>query len=366
MKPFLVMILIAIVLSPNLAKARDPKTEATFGPEFTFAKFGEWSISDAIAQLTLHLQNHLIKGQMKGAQFQYDMSGYQHEFASPSGWKFNYSKDNGVIEFCTSPMTVRQFEQYAADIEDAIFVTVANNGLQAMLFLGGGHISVGADIFYGNPLLAYNFVVDFLNHNELSLGALGFDTNNAQPFAYCDNSQKWGLRKFLKEHHEALLRGERFDTETFFLKFYDIYNRSDEISKAWNSTGYSKSMDINLRDADKRGNGYPGRIEIRSVRPQATMKVWLNQIKLIQGRIEYLAKLPSPLKFAPIVRVKNPLQFDFNRDGGDLLNPPVKPQEALTAFHQFILESNQKWADHRANVWPKWVADGELDQFERS
>lgn len=154
-----------------------------YGPEFTFTYNG--TIPDGIPERLIHrLRSHLKSGQPEEAKFKETIRGIYHRFHSPNGWWFEIMKDMGAMEFRMSPMTVAEFKRFKDDIHDAIFVTCANVGLFPWDFLGGGHINIGVEIFGGDILLASNFLKDTWNHNELSMGVLSYDTNNASPMQF--------------------------------------------------------------------------------------------------------------------------------------------------------------------------------------
>jgi hypothetical protein len=46
-----------------------------------------------------------------------------------------------------------------------------------------------------------------------------------------------------------------------------------------------------------------------------------------------------------------------------VLNPPVDPQQALQAFHQYVTESGLRWEDHQDYLWPRWISSGEVERF---
>ena len=47
-------------------------------------------------------------------------------------------------------MTVNGFKKYQTDIQDAVFVSAANNNYFPALFRGGGHINVSSYFFEKN------------------------------------------------------------------------------------------------------------------------------------------------------------------------------------------------------------------------
>ena len=124
-----------------------------------------------------------------------------------------------------------------------------------------------------------------------------------------------------------------------------------------NDFGRYKSFAINFSHVNE---GDEARIEIRAVRPQASMNVFVRQIDLFQHRFDYLATLDHPIPLAPMIPVE-PLKVDIHK-----LTPPVSAQDALRAFYQYVRESGLRWRDHRDYLWPQWISGGELEKFESS
>ena len=88
------------------------------------------------------------------------------------------------------------------------------------------------------------------------------------------------------------------------------------------------------------------------------MDVWLNQIELIESRINnHLRHIDKPLPLRARVALTEAL---------DPYVPPVDPQAALRSFYMYVNEARLDWKDHRGYVWPPWIRDGELAKFESS
>lgn len=353
---------LALLLSPLGSTAAD-WIELRFGPEFTFAnRYGRYSDRDEM-RLKRNLERHLIGGQQTGSEFNYRVDGDRPVMVSPNGWSFDVIRDVTVAEFRMAPMTLKDFKRFKSDIQDAIFISAANVGLFPWAFLGGGHISVGVDEFTSNPLLTYNFIVDFFNHNELALGVLGFDSNNATPLSMASESIRNSVKEVLDSFALRLRNdpGSATSNELFRL-LANAYRKDERYSSVWRVAPYSKHVDLSAYDW--MGNHHHnGRLEIRCVRPQRDIETWINQIELLQARLNLLKRRRTPLGFKPKVPIAEPLKLSF-ADDGHLLNPPVDPQLALASFYTYVTESGLKWDDHRSYIWPAWITSGELSKFE--
>ena len=73
----------------------------------------------------------------------------------------------------------------------------------------------------------------------------------------------------------------------------------------------------------------------------------------------YLEQFDEPIP----VQVITPIRRD-EVTRNNFLIPPVDPQEALEAFHQYLTEAGEEWSDHNDYLWPRWVTDGEVENFE--
>ena len=169
-------LLLLYMMLPFSAAALGP---VKFGPEFTFMP----DESCRVGSVLYRFIHHVIDEQPEGAKFKHDF-GYleQDRFVSPNGWWFTCTNDSGGNEVQMSPMTVEMWKRYESDIQDAVFVSAANEGHFPAMFQGGGHINIGTDVFERDPLLYRNFIVDLISHNELFMGVFNYDYRNATPF----------------------------------------------------------------------------------------------------------------------------------------------------------------------------------------
>jgi hypothetical protein len=310
------------------------------------------------------MKGHLVNGQPEGAKFRTEYSNAGTTFFSPNGWSFQVTLDPGVVEIKMSPMTVSAFKKFKDDIQDAIFVSAANEGLIPWQYLGGGHINIGVSVFGDDLLLARNFIVDFWNHNELAMGVLGYDTNNAPPLLLQTESTQRAVRNLIDAFDRFGFDSTAPPVARFFAQFKDTFIGLPRVMALWNrEDSSSKYMDVNFNRSyvDVRMS----RLEIRCVRPQANIEVWINQIELFEARIAYLRKFHVPIPIRPRVPMVEPLKMMMG-DNGHVLSPPVDPQLALKSFYKYVSESGLNWSDHRGYIWPRWIVEGELDKFEQS
>lgn len=354
--------------------------EPIFGPEFTFAFWDQNNNEMKSADLSnfsdyiKHLDKKLVKSPLAADRFTRraksptDKHSYVY-YTSPHNWFFLVTRDQGVIEINMSPQTYRFNFLHQAEMQKAIFEMAYELSLYPALFLGGGHINLDTEIFLKDPMLFRNFFVDFCNHSELAMGILGYDTNNALPYALNPPEKKKLIKNAIQDFDREYAKNKKSNRAT-------TEYLSAALTRAFN-TNYSDKFDWTNEPDDSRFSKYHalsmyhfvgGRIEIRSVRPQFSFDVYLRQTRLLRNRLKYLKDLKGPIPF------KSKVAATLNRPGrDDRFDPPINAQKALKSFYQYVTESGEQWQNHRDYLWPEWVSPAgrdietsELYRFEHS
>jgi hypothetical protein len=366
-----------------------------FGAEFTFFN-PQTGNRVGTNRLVQRLRDHLVKNQLDGAKFiedhyldedvDYDSvpngeyagrdvspsemtSLSTGRFTSPSGWWFEWGLDDGVVEIKTKPMTLEEFRQYQGDMQDAIFVSAANEGLWPPAFLGGGHINLSMSTFKGNDLLLRNFFVDFLNHNELFMGIFNYDTHNSASICVQSSTVQKQVRSVIGKFDAGGFQGIEHSQEKFLREIQAALNLTgDDCLTEWNKNE-PPGEDSSSRQTYFAVNFFHvvpnmpySRIEIRAVRAQQSMDMWIRQIELFQKRLEYLEKIVKPIALKRRVPVEK-IDIEHKKHH---LNPPIQAQEALRSFYIYVTESGLRWQNHRDYLWPAWIQAGEVERFENS
>lgn len=339
-----VMKFIAFVMLVFMHLPASALSPILFGPEFTFSPS-----RDGLGTLAVweRMRAHLIDGQPEGQKFTETAVESRRALASPNGWWLSTHWDAGSVEVQTRPMTVADFKRYKDDLNDAIFVSAANEAYFPELWRGGGHINIDLTVFKENLLLYRNFIVDLLNHNELFMGILNYDMHSANPHE-------------LLQFADTEFRGERFDID------YPLHLVDNGIRTDWTFERMTVQFQSFLTGKSFWFyKNYQNRLEIRAVRPQASIDIWIHQIELFEARIKYLATISTPIPYqARVPIVRNPYH--------DPYTPPIDPQEALRSFYIYVRESGLPWKDHRDYLWPQWMFRqqqnelSELEKFESS
>lgn len=287
---------------------------------------------------------------------------------SPNGWQAMLGLDPGVFEWTMAPMTHAEYKKHAAEIQYVLFDLPKEVGLEPLLFAGGGHINIGAGAFSDNRGLLVRFIRDFLNHAELSLGVWNYDTNNSLNYWLVPN-QIENLRRELQmiDRPESYLSHRDFAkllSQILSAPYGDEYlyhfRPPTYVYKSIRNNSWALAFKSDSRQ-------YPDndlaswRLEIRSVRPQASFDVFLRQTELLQGRVNFLEKNSLGMN------LHNSLAIQYDRPFNDrLFNPPVDPQAAIGSFHQYVTESGLAWKDHQNYLWPMWITGGEVAKFNQT
>jgi hypothetical protein len=363
-------------LSAISAKAEGPKVGPdpgpVFGPEFTFSREGATS-----QDLVEHMKKHLVQSQPQGEKFEYQPKptvSRAATFTSPNGWTVSVMNDGvAVVEVTMRPMVVDDFERFSSDIQDAIFVSAQKLDMWPAPFRGGGHINMDLNYFRDRPILLRNFLVDQVNHSELSLGIMNYDTNNAVPIATTGllDEFKRAIRTFDAEIAQKIIP-EDPDPLTALMKILNhrFGTTDSDYNSFWGNDWRRvfKSSSLAFYNSVIQPNPTGHRIEIRAVRPQASLNTWIRQIKLIRDRLRYLDRtfgnqlIPIDIRVAIL-----PTSLSERK-----LIPPVNPQDAFREFYIFVQESGHQWSDHRDYLWPVWTfrqedqSSSELERFESS
>jgi hypothetical protein len=330
-----------------------------FGPEFTFYRPGAEA-----PDLISHVQKHLVESQPAGAEFQRS----ENTFSSPNGWNFTVKQDGlDILEVTVTPMVVADYERFSSDLQDAIFVSAQKLNMWPALFRGGGHINMDLEYFRERPILLRNFLVDQVNHSEISLGIMNYDTNNAVPIAtpVLLEQFKNAIQVFDYDITQTPIGTYALDSllKALYTNFY--YASSD--FPIWGHQWIGKHSSISFSRAIFARKPQT-RIELRSVRPQTSINAWIRQIKLFRDRIRFLDRTFGN-QLIPI-EIRVPI-LPMNQSARKLV-PPVNPQDALREFYIFVRESGHPWSDHRDYLWPVWTirqegqSSSELERFESS
>lgn len=214
-------------------------------------------------------------------------------FLLPDGFWFQVSADPGVIEIKTSPATIDTWESKAPQLNDLIWGSAHEIGLNTSDPDLAGHFNFGIkSLFSDDTMLFTRFFIDYANHPELAGGALGIDTYNGPPLAQLRESSRIATTVMLAKLETGQLMSI-FDVAQFINR--SIYTNSSSASEgfsglthyqAFGLKSFSKISKMDFARADTRG-------ELRSIYAQTSAEDFIILAKLIRQRVLYLKKLQS-------------------------------------------------------------------------
>ncbi|HWU43276.1 MAG TPA: hypothetical protein VN132_07560 [Bdellovibrio sp.] len=247
---------------------------------------------------------------------------------------FTVVSDPWVLEVKGIPSTSQELMSDADILQSLVFDTAREIGLQPHSRIGGGHIHLDIETFFGeDKLLLRNFLVDLANHPELFLGALGFDLLNAPPIALLSATQREAFAEVIREFDEG--------------KLGMVGIRKAIIRRVYNSTFYpqyahqrsysEKYQAVNL--------SHEKTIELRGLRPEKSLRHHLLILQLFEKRIEYLKRLDKPIAYNN--KDYSNLFEGHTERALDTFTSHIKPEIIENAFRSYVLETELNWNDYR-------------------
>jgi hypothetical protein len=281
----------------------------------------------------------------------------------PDNWWYQVSLDVSCIELQTCPMTLDYAKKHKETLQKDIFDLAKSLGIKPDELAGGGHIHIGIrHSFRNNPFLFHNFFIDLCNHPFL-LELLENDPINAPVIAqYPIEKQKkfqQSLDAFSIEVSKAFKEKKiswNYADDNLILGFVNMV-RSSIYKNSFRQDGTgmpAKYQALNLERVREIIPQQDWTIEIRSVRAQRSMEEFILVAKLIEARINFLAKKLKNefnssyglIKFVPQVRSLDASKKDtiaaeikkFVTEAG------LNPADYLKLLDQNYPERDIKWS----------------------
>jgi hypothetical protein len=244
-----------------------------------------------------------------------------------NGLSIVISEDPGVIEIQAKPLSLQEWQEKADFVQKYVFDVMAAHDLKPHEREGAGHLNIGINYFADRPLLLRNFIVDFYNHPGLGtvLNSLSANLTDASYFADPHWKESFpNFKKVLGYLDVLLMQGTEISVANYLL----------------NLQGLSDSKFIALRangigPADQPINSET-RVEVRTIRPQATMQDFISVIKIFESRLNFLEK-----NFFLPIALQKPRRIE---DGW----------VALGDFADYLEEAGLRWQDYRALMPEMW------------
>jgi hypothetical protein len=335
---FAKMLLLATALVFGFQNAQGE--ELIYGPEWTFTSekmIDKFTALQAYQEIEVGLAQY-YKQLCSTGKCTYDPTFRILEVGKQI--RINFNRDPGVIEIQTTPKTSAEWKQLAPFIQEHVFDVLISLGAKPHEREGAGHLNIGAKYFEKKPLLFRNFVVDFYNHPGLGT-VLNSLMANIDDAAYLHEMNESFL--YTKEELEADLKK---------LKKLDAKNSQTRLSTyvAGESAPFSafeqnKYVALRLHISNKVHPSHQ-RLEIRTLRPQQSMRDFLSAIEVYEARIHHLEKnFSAPIKPLPPV-------------------PVVDGWTALGEFADYLSDSGLDWKKYR-NLMPEMWRNLDEKNFVR-
>ncbi len=205
----------------------------------------------------------------------------------PDGFYFIIDKDLTAVEIQAMPMTLKDLKSKKAILQRDLFDVAESLGIEAYRssdWLSQGHINIGRESAFGDDdLLLRNFIVDQLNHSELSSGVLSNDKTNADT-PMRERSKRSKIEQLIQKFDDGEIKMKDFASE-----LQNIYG------------GSMSFMSLNTLFKENKGKlkfeKSAQRVEIRAHRAQKNAEEFYLLAKMYENRIEYLKEFKSPIPF---------------------------------------------------------------------
>lgn len=336
-KKSLILLLGIVTCWTSLAYAWPP----TFGAEFNFTNRnifvrhprGNVTSSPESREAALQMKKIMAaacaeRGDCTVEEIEDKYENVSYRVNYTDGWWFQISTDPLVIEIQTKAATLSELKSYRNRMQNDIFGTAAQAGLVPAgriikRLWAAGHIHMGvASAFANNARLFRNYFADTANHSELAYGIFAEDADNAPPLAILPQEEQTRARQILDLFDVGKIKQIVPLAKRLLKEVYDVTTThlgNPQKFQAFNVTRIgNKEFDESEQTVETRGFG-----------PQESADDFIDEVELLQGRLEYLSKLESPI----------PL---------DLKDPrKMKPYEKVMRFYEYVTQSGKSFETYR-------------------
>lgn len=237
---------------------------------------------------------------------------------------FVLSYDPSVIEVQPHYGDENYWNQNKDVYQYMIFDQLQSQGYSAKSKNLAGHFNIGFKSLTGGDLNRFaQFYFDFMNHQELTFGALGRDRNNApHPIEYGNE-----FKKILKAIQIEVNTGKIKTVHEFQQAIHErLYTKSNFPKET--ATFHYQAFNIqNLRDYQSWEVDHDEPIEIRSVQGQQNVAQFILLIQFFNARANYL------------IRNRVPIWYNENQN----LNLIDNKFEIVTRFYISVKDAGLDW-----------------------
>lgn len=254
------------------------------------------------------------------------------------GWWFKISYDPGCVEITFKPSTLSDLNQRAQFINQEIFKVATDHNFYVRE-KDTSHFNIGIRSAFNDSAKEFmKFFVDYANHADLALGSLGYDINNAPPLSVLGLDQRQALQKIVNDVNsgkvKTIAQAARAIENTVYTKSYKAEWGGKNHYQAV-GLKYVNKTDLTKKDAP---------MELRAVWIQKNAQQFNLIAKLIEGRINYLKTVNSPIIYTATERT----DYTFS--------------ELHTRFAMYVTESGLKYSDY-TDLLPEFIRSVPFENF---
>ena len=215
-------------------------------------------------------------------------------------------RDHCVLEIAIDPLTMQQAEASRDLLESVVWAAAGDVGLTAgtdELNRWSAHLSFSWPRLRagGDAGLLLRYFVDFNNHPELAMGAMGGDIRNGPPLAIFSDRAQESLQAVVADYNrapedaDAFVVASRIRREVYGERFqFGLRGRNDHYNAL-------NLCHVNRGAKHKRSYGVesPVRIEHRASYMPPSAEHLLSLCGVITGRLAYLSQQTDPIVYRP-------------------------------------------------------------------
>jgi hypothetical protein len=215
-------------------------------------------------------------------------------------------RDHCVLEIAIDPMTIQGWEASRHLLESVVWGAAGDVGLASgndQVNRWSAHVNFSWPSLRegGGAGLLLRYVVDFNNHPQLAMGAMGGDIRNAPPLAIFSDRAQQALQSVVADYNrypsvaDAFAVAARIRREVYGERFqFGLRGRNDHYN-AVNLCHVERSA------KHKRPYGIECavRIEHRASYMQPSADHVMSLCRVIAGRLAYLSRQTGPIEYRP-------------------------------------------------------------------
>jgi hypothetical protein len=259
-------------------------------------------------------------------------------------------RDHCVLEIAIDPLTIQQIEAARPLLASLVWDAAADVGLapgtdevnrwSAHLNFSWPRLRVGRD---AGLLLRY--LVDFNNHPELAMGAVGGDIRNAPPLAIFSDRAQQAMQGVVADYNRAPEAEDAFTVAAKIRR--QVYGERFQFGLRGRNDHYNavNLCHVNRLAGHKRPYAIdsPVRVEQRASYMPPSADHLFSQCRIIAARLAYLSKQTGPIEYRPPRFVLPAASMVFQRRG---TQQGVDATAIAKCFLRYLAETGLNAAEH--------------------